>query len=155
MAMSQSNELDRSREHHVDALPGWPALIGRTVEDLSAIVHAEVRLLELGVKNTVQQEIDRAIMAALALATLLLGFGCLTVAAILCLHEALRAPWWIAFGLVAGVALVGGVGIWLLNQRRSPRTVNSTHARAARQLASADSNEQAEIRAQNFARVSR
>jgi hypothetical protein len=149
--------MDRSRER-VDGLPPWPTLIGRAVEDLSSIVHAEVRLLELGVKNTVQQEIDRAIMAALALATLLLGFGCLTAAAILCLHEALRAPWWIAFAIVGGVALVGGVGIWIWSGARSPRTAYSTYARAAREVASAGptaSNEQAEIREQNFARVER
>jgi hypothetical protein len=65
-------------------------------------------------------------MAALALATLLLGLGCLTTAAILGLHAALRTEWSTAFAIVAGVALVGGVGIWIWSERRSPRTAYST-----------------------------
>ena len=123
--MSQSNDTTHPRER-VNALPEWPALIGRAVEDLSCILHGEVRLLELGIKSTVQREIDRAIIAALALATLLLGLGCLTAAAILGLHEVLRTAWWAAFAIVAGVALVGGVGIWLWSEQRSPRTAYST-----------------------------
>ena len=32
----------------------WPALVSRAINDLSRILHAEIRLAELGIKNLIQ-----------------------------------------------------------------------------------------------------
>ncbi len=113
-AMPQLNEITRAR----GGIPSdWPTLVSRAVNDISRILQAEIRLVELGIKNVVEQEIDRALKAALALTMLMLGAVCGVAAAIVGLH-ALLGIWWAAFAIVAGASIGGGGALLMLSLRR-------------------------------------
>jgi hypothetical protein len=112
--MPQLNEMTRAR----GGIPSdWPTLVSRAVNDISRILQAEIRLVELGIKNVVEQEIDRALKAALALTMLMLGAVCGVAAAIVGLH-ALLGMWWAAFAIVAGASIAAGGALLMLSLRR-------------------------------------
>jgi hypothetical protein len=98
----------------------WPELVSRAVNDLSRIVHAEVRLAELGIKTLVEQEIDRAFKVVIALGFLLCAAVCAVGAALIGLH-ALLGLWWAAFAMVAGGAGVLGLAFFLAAKQRPTR----------------------------------
>jgi hypothetical protein len=97
--------------------PGWPALIGRAVGDVSRIVHAEFQLVELSFRTMIEQEIDRALKAVVALGLLLCGAICAVGAAVLGLHH-LLGIWWISFAIVAAASCLGGIALFAWAMRR-------------------------------------
>ncbi|HJU29488.1 MAG TPA: phage holin family protein [Candidatus Binataceae bacterium] len=115
--MPQPDEVTRNRTPA--GLPAeWPALVSRAVNDVSRILQAEIRLAELGIKNVIEDSIERAIKAALALTMLGLGAVCAVAAAIVGLQVVL-GQLWAAFAVVAGAAIICGGGVWLLSMRRT------------------------------------
>jgi hypothetical protein len=102
----------------------WPELVSRAVNDLSRIVHAELRLAELGIKNLIEQEVDRSLKIVMALGFLLCAAVCAVSAAITGLH-AILGLWWAAFAIVAAVSGLAGVGFFLWARRR-PESALST-----------------------------
>jgi hypothetical protein len=115
-AMERANEIVRDRRsHNSDAQ--WPELVSRAVNDLSRIVHAEIRLAELGIKRLVEREIDRSLKVVIALGFLLCAAVCAVGAAVIGLH-ALLGPWWAAFAIVAAISGLIGVGFFLWARRR-------------------------------------
>lgn len=116
-ATQQSNEIVvESRDRSSDAQ--WPELVSRAVNDLSRIVHAEIRLAELGIKNLIEQEIDRSLKIAVALGFLLCAAFCAVGAAVIGFH-ALLGLWWAALAIVALISGAAGLGFLLLARRRS------------------------------------
>lgn len=116
-AIQRSNEIVvESRDRSSDAQ--WPELVSRAVNDLSRIVHAEIRLAEIGIKNLIEQEIDRSLKIAIALAFLLCAAVCAVGAAVIGFH-ALLGLWWAAFAIVAAISGGAGFGFFLLARRRS------------------------------------
>jgi Putative Actinobacterial Holin-X, holin superfamily III len=116
-AIQQSNEsVVESRDRSSDAQ--WPELVSRAVDDLSRIVHAEIRLAELGLKNLIEQEIDRSLKIAVALGFLLCAAFCAVGAAVIGFY-ALLGLWWAAFAIVALISGAAGFGFLLLARRRS------------------------------------
>src|SRR5215469_9326794 len=101
-AIERGNDSSLDRRNH-DSEAQWPELVSRAVNDLSRIVHAEIRLAELGVKNLIEQEIDRTVKVVIALGLLLCAAICSVGAAIIGLHEVLGL-WWAAFAIVAGAS---------------------------------------------------
>jgi hypothetical protein len=85
--------------------------------DISRIVQAEIQLAELGVRNVIEREIDRALKAAVALGLLLCAATCAVGAAVLGLHEVL-GQWWAAFAVVAGASALVGVVLFSWAMRR-------------------------------------
>src|SRR5215469_936381 len=106
--MERANEIVRDGPGYSSDAQ-WPELVSRAVNDLSRIVHAEIRLAELGVKNLIEQEIDRTVKVVIALGLLLCAAICSVGAAIIGLHEVLGL-WWAAFAIVAGASGVAGAG---------------------------------------------
>lgn len=120
--IQRSNEIIvESHDRSSDAQ--WPELVSRAVNDLSRIVHAEIRLAELGIRNLIEQEIDRSLKLAIALAFLLCAAVCAIGAAVIGFH-ALLGLWWAAFAIVAAISGGAGVGFFLLAQRRSVKTAS-------------------------------
>jgi hypothetical protein len=116
-AIQRSNNVAvESRDRSPDA--HWPELVSRAVDDLSRIVHAEIRLAELGIKNLIEQEIDRSLKIAIALAFLLCAAVCAVGAALIGFH-ALLGRWWAAFAIVAAISGGAGLSFFLLARRRS------------------------------------
>jgi hypothetical protein len=101
----------------------WPELVSRAVNDLSRIVHAEIRLAELGIKNLIETEIERSLKIVLALGFLLCAAICGVGAAVIGLHLVLGL-WWAAFAVVAGASGLAGIGLFLLAKR--PTSATST-----------------------------
>jgi hypothetical protein len=114
--MEQGNEIARTRERDGSEAE-WPALVSRAVNDLSRIVHAEIRLAELGIKSLIEQETDRAVKMTLALGLFLCAAVCSVGAAVIGLHEVLGL-WWAAFAVVAGASAIGGIGLFVWAKRR-------------------------------------
>jgi Putative Actinobacterial Holin-X, holin superfamily III len=115
-AMERANEIVRDRRSH-DSQAQWPELVSRAINDLSRIVHAEIRLAELGIKNLIEQEIDRSLKVVIALGFLLCGAVCAVGAAVIGLQVVLGL-WWAAFAIVAFVSGLAGVGFFLWARRR-------------------------------------
>jgi Putative Actinobacterial Holin-X, holin superfamily III len=122
------NEIVQERRAH-DPDAHWPELVARAVEDLSRIVHAEIRLAELGVKGLIEQEIDRSVKVVIALGLLLCAAVCALGAALIGLH-ALLALWWAAFAIVAAISGVSGIAIFLWATRRPGSKARSQSARS-------------------------
>ena len=128
--MPQPDEIIRERTTRAGLPSEWPALVSRAVNDVSRILQAEIRLAEIGIKNVIEESIDRAIKAALALMMLALGAICSVAAAIVGLQVVLGRLW-AAFAVVAFAAILGGAGIWiLLMPRPSPKKVEQEAERA-------------------------
>jgi hypothetical protein len=114
--MPQAHDVVHARGTlHED--PEWPALVSRAVGDISRIVHAEIQLAELGVRNVIEQEIDRALKVAIALGLLLCAVTCTVGAAVLGLYVVL-GRWWAAFAVVAAASGLGGILFFLWAMRR-------------------------------------
>jgi hypothetical protein len=114
--MERANEIVRdSHSHNTGAQ--WPELVSRAVNDLSRIVHAEVRLAEIGLKRLIEQEIDRALKVVIALAFVLCATACAVGAALIGLHL-LFGLWWEALVIVAAISGVAGIGLFVLAARR-------------------------------------
>ena len=79
-AMERANEIVRNGHSH-DSEAQWPELVSRAVNDLSRIVHAEIRFAELGIKGLIEQEIDRSLKVVIALGFLLCAAVCAVGAA--------------------------------------------------------------------------
>jgi putative superfamily III holin-X len=114
--MERANEVvrDRGRDNS-DAQ--WPELVSRAVNDLSRIVHAEIRLAELGIKSLIEQEIDRSLKVVMALGFLLCAAVCAVGATVIGLHAVLGF-WWAAFAIVAAISSLAGVGFFRWARRR-------------------------------------
>jgi hypothetical protein len=117
--MAPVSECNRVRRH-IGEPPEWPVLVSKAVEDISRIVRAEVRLVQLEVRDVAEREIDRALKATIALALIICGAIC-AIAATILLLQFLLGMWWLAFGIVAGLALGAGLTVWLITSRRPPR----------------------------------
>jgi Putative Actinobacterial Holin-X, holin superfamily III len=115
-AIEPGNDLSVDRRSH-NSEAQWPELVSRAVNDLSRIVHAEFRLAELGIKNLIEQEVDRSLKVVIALGFLLCAAICAVSAAIVGLH-ALLGLWWAAFAIVAAASGLAGVGFFLWARRR-------------------------------------
>ena len=97
MAEQQLIRNDRVQAEARDT--DWATLIGRAVDDMTRIVHSELRLLSAGMKIALDQEVDR-VMALVATFMLMAGGAlCVLAAVILFLHEFAGLPWWQSFGL--------------------------------------------------------
>jgi len=119
-AIDRANEIVRDRRsQNSDAQ--WPELVSRAVNDISRIVHAEIRLAELGVKRLIEREIDRSLKVVIALGFLLCAAVCAVGAAVIGLHT-LLGLWWAAFAIVAAMSGLAGVGFFLWATRRSEPT---------------------------------
>jgi hypothetical protein len=129
MAMVQPGESDRDRNRAATA-PEWPVLVSRAVDDLSRILRAEINLLQLGIKDVVEREIDRALKAIIALVLIICGAICAIGAAILLLQVVLDS-WWLAFAIVAASAIGAGVTLWFLIGRRPPVSIVSVASRSS------------------------
>jgi hypothetical protein len=116
MQQANESEIGVTRSHSSDAQ--WPELVARAVNDLSRIVHAEIRLAELGIKSVIEQEIDRSLRVAIALGLLLCAVFCTIGAAVIGLH-ALLGLWWAAFAIVAAISGVASIGFLFSVRRRS------------------------------------
>jgi Putative Actinobacterial Holin-X, holin superfamily III len=122
-AMRRTNEIV-SAGSRLGSDAQWPELVSRAVNDLSRIVHAEIRLAELGIKRLIEREIDRALKIVIALGLLLCGAVCAVGAALIGFH-ALLGLWWAAFAIVAAASGGAGVGLVLLTKRRTEPVTSS------------------------------
>jgi hypothetical protein len=77
----------------------WATLIGRAVDDLTRIVHSELRLLSASMKIALDQEVDRVLAFVASFMLMAGGAICILAAVIFFLHEFARLPWWQSFGI--------------------------------------------------------
>ncbi|MBF6570718.1 MAG: phage holin family protein [Candidatus Binataceae bacterium] len=111
---SQTDEVTGAPASNLE----WSELVSRAVGDLSRIIKAEVRLLELGLAGVVQAEMARLI-TAMVLGSLAICAGiCLLAALVLFLHQWLM--WWGSFGVTGGIVLLLVATLWVVLPRFNP-----------------------------------
>ncbi|MGH8012663.1 MAG: phage holin family protein [Candidatus Binataceae bacterium] len=103
-------------------LPDWPALAGRAIGDISRIVEAEIRLFEIGLRETIKAEIDRAMFAMMAMAAFIWGGICGFAAIIIGLRDVL-GHWWMSFAVVCGLAFLIAGALWVIMVVRRPESI--------------------------------
>ena len=101
----------------------WPALVAHALDDVLRIVQAELRLVEIGLKSVLEQQVAQFAATLLAIGFSLIG-GILMLAALVVLLDRVM-PLWTALAVAGLVAIACG---WLLRllvgrayRRRSPR----------------------------------
>ena len=119
-AMQRANEIVPEIASDVP----WAELVSRGVNDLSRIIHAEIRLAELGIKDLVEREIARSVKLAIALGLFLCAAACMIGAALIGLH-ALLGVWWAAFALIAAISGSLSIGFFL-SARGHPQPPSTT-----------------------------
>jgi hypothetical protein len=96
----------------------WASLLGRAVDDLTRIMHSELRLLSLSMKSALDEEVDR-LLALVGTGILMIGgVICALATIILFLHEFLMLPWWQSFGITALVLFVVAIALRAFAARR-------------------------------------
>ena len=100
--------------------PDWSEVIGRVVDDLARIIHAEFRLFDAELERAIQRASDRAIFEVLMAMVLTVGGLCLLAAVILLLHQ--FTPWWLSFA-IAGAVTVAAASLAAGLIRDAPTTM--------------------------------
>jgi uncharacterized membrane protein YqjE len=118
---SEANNPQASIRPEIELLD-WPALAGRAIGDISRIVEAEIRLFEIGFRETVKAEIDRALFAMMAMAAFIWGGICGFAAIIIGLRDVL-GHWWMSFAVVCGIALLTAAVLWVMMVARRPESL--------------------------------
>jgi hypothetical protein len=120
--LAPKNDRIRTEAREAD----WSSLLARAIDDMTRIVHSELRLLSASMKTMLGEEIDR-VFAFLATGVLMVGGAiCGLAAAILFLHEYAKLPWWQSFG-ITGLALFAiaiAVGAFATSR---PKTLATSH----------------------------
>lgn len=99
----------------------WASLLARAIDDMTRIVHSELRLLTAGMRTVLDEEIDR-VLAFVATGVLTVGGAiCVLAAAILFLHEYAMLPWWQSFGITGLVlfAIAIALGAFATSRRQT------------------------------------
>jgi hypothetical protein len=79
----------------------WASLLARAIDDMTRIVHSELKLLSASMKAALDEEVDR-ILAFIATGVLMLGGAlCMLATIVMFLHEFAMLPWWQSFGITA------------------------------------------------------
>ena len=112
--------------------PDWSILVGRAVEDVSNILHAETHLLQINVGAALKAQIDYAITTFAMVAALICAGLCFATALILFLHQSfpwqLGLPWWEAFA-IGGLLLLGvGLAIGAIARRHATLADPADHS---------------------------
>jgi Putative Actinobacterial Holin-X, holin superfamily III len=117
--MEETQALNGERE----TFPDWSILVGRAVEDVSNILHAETHLLQINVGAALKAQIDYAFTTFAMLAALICAGICFVTALILLLHQSfpwqLGLPWWEAFAIGGLLLLVVALAIRAIAGRRA------------------------------------
>jgi hypothetical protein len=94
--MEETQALSSNGER--ETFPDWSILVGRAVEDVSNILHAETHLLQINVGAALKAQIDYAVTTFAMVVALICAGICFVTALILFLHQSftwqLGLPWW-------------------------------------------------------------
>jgi hypothetical protein len=106
-----------------ETYPDWSILVGRAVEDVSNILHAETHLLQINVGAALKAQIDYAVTTLAMVAALICAGICFVTALILFLHQSfpwqLGLPWSEAFAIGGLLLVVVGLAIRAIDGRRA------------------------------------
>jgi Putative Actinobacterial Holin-X, holin superfamily III len=106
----------------VDSTRDWPVLLGKAIDDISRIAHAEIRLLGLHLAASIENAIDDALTVMMASAAVMCALLCFVAALIMLLR--LWLAWWLAFGLAGVAMLIVGLSLYYFLSSRSRRTAS-------------------------------
>jgi putative superfamily III holin-X len=98
----------------------WPTLLSRAVDDVSRVLHAEMRLLEAHLAVSAEALVANASVALIVLATFIIAEICIVTAVIVLLHEWLS--WWLSLGLAGTTIFAAGLLLWRVAIRLSEKT---------------------------------
>jgi Putative Actinobacterial Holin-X, holin superfamily III len=82
--------------------PDWPALLSKTVDDLSKVARSEMQLFETTLKRLVEAQTDRITGMLVLVVALIYGSLFLLGGLVLLIH--LWLAWWVSF-LITGVVI--------------------------------------------------
>jgi hypothetical protein len=113
--LTPRNDRVRSEARQTD----WASLIARAVDDMTRIVHSELRLLSASMKTALDEEVDRVLAFVASGMLMLAGALCILAGFIMFLREYATLPWWQSFGIAALVLFAIAVGLRAFASSRS------------------------------------
>ena len=96
----------------------WGSLLARAIDDMTRIVHSELRLLSASMKVVLDEEIDRVLALAVTGLLMVGGAMCMLATVILFLHEFAMLPWWQSFGITALLLFAFAIAIRAVGSSR-------------------------------------
>jgi hypothetical protein len=127
--MEETQALSSNGER--ETYPDWSILVGRAVEDVSNILHAETHLLQINVGAALKAQIDYAVTTFAMVVALICAGICFVTALILVLHQSFRwqlgLPWWEAFAIGGLLLLVVALAIRAVAGRRATSAADTAH----------------------------
>lgn len=103
--MEQHEETHRSQRAGIE--PDWSHVLGRVFDDFSRLLQIEARLFEANLGRVLMGLVDRALGQLFLFGAFAAASFCLLGALILGLHNFM--PWWEAFAIAGGTALLLGL----------------------------------------------
>jgi putative superfamily III holin-X len=83
--------------------PEWSALVAQVIDDGARILRAEAALLEIALREVIEEQTDRLLAGLVFGAIAICGLIFILIAAVLLAHQWVQ--WWLAFGLSGAGAL--------------------------------------------------
>jgi hypothetical protein len=113
------NSADREKARIPE---NWPTLLGRAVDDVSRVVHAEMRLFEAHFSASAEALVENASVALIVFATFIIAEICIVTAAIFLLHQWLLS-WWLPLGLAGTATFAAGLAAIRLSKKAAGRHI--------------------------------
>ena len=96
--------------------PNWPALLSKTVDDVSIVARTEIQLLEATFKRLIQAQTDNIVGMVVLVVALSYGSLFLVGGIVLLIH--LWLAWWLAF-LSTGIAIASAGVVFQMGMKSS------------------------------------
>jgi CBS domain containing-hemolysin-like protein len=113
-----SDEVEDRRELSVSSPSDWTTLAAKLLDDLSRMVHAEISLAELNLREIVQSHLDQMLATLIVGGLMMSAAVCLLAAMILLLHRWME--WWQSFAVAAVICTF--VALIIHSRGRLPET---------------------------------
>lgn len=113
-----SEDVEDRRELSVESPSDWTSLAAKLLDDLSRMIHAEISLAELNLRQIVQSHIDQMLATLVVGGLMMFAAVCLLTAMILLLHRWME--WWQSFAVAA--AICATVALIIQSRGRLPET---------------------------------
>ncbi len=102
--------------------PNWPELLSKTVDDLSSVAKAEIRLLEVTLKRLIEAQTDNIVGMLVLVVALSYGALFLFGGIVLLIH--LWLAWWLSL-VITGIAITCAGAGFAISMRAAAKAKSS------------------------------
>ena len=107
-----------------ESTPHWTTLLARIIDDASRIFRAQGALLEITLRETIEEQTTRLLAGLVVGAASMCSLLCMLIATVLLIHKWLE--WWSAFGVTGAAGLLIAILAYYLRLRRARSQTGSS-----------------------------